>query len=72
MNQWLRGEEALYPAALADVIWFGDDGVGNIFGWSPAAREALLWNPEDEGAWHRGSVEDVWRFAISGYREVTE
>ncbi len=72
MNRWLRGEEAPYPAALADVIWFGDDGVGNIFGWSPAAGEALLWNPEDEEAWHRGSVENVWQFVISGYAEASE
>lgn len=69
MNQWLRGEEAPYPAALADVIWFGDDGVGNIFGWSPSAHEALLWNPEDDEAWRRGPVEEVWQFAMNGYGE---
>lgn len=69
MNRWLRGEEAPYPAVLAEVIWFGADGLGNIFGWSPTAQEALIWHPADEDAWHRGSVEEVWQFAASGYAE---
>ena len=71
MNEWLRGEEAPYPAALASVIWFGDDGGGNIFGWSPTENVALLWNPEDEEPWHRGSVEEVWQFVKDGYDTPT-
>jgi len=68
MNQWLRGEEASYPAALATVTWFGDDGVGNVFGWDNLKQRAVLWNPEDEEPWRVGSVEDLWGFVLNGYK----
>ncbi|AYD66101.1 hypothetical protein DVB37_20850 [Achromobacter sp. B7] len=71
MNDWLRGEEAPYPLALSDVIWFGDDGVGNVIGWNPINQQALLWNPEDEEPWHYGSVEEIWNFVQSGYQAAT-
>jgi hypothetical protein len=69
MNQWLRGEEAPYPAALAAVTWFGDDGVGNILGWDTSQRHAVLWNPADEAPWRVGPVEDLWRFVLNGYKD---
>jgi hypothetical protein len=37
----------------------------------PAENVALLWNPEDEEPWHRGSVEEVWQFVKDGYDTPT-
>ena len=70
VNQWLRAED-WYPLQLQQIIWFGDDGAGNFFGWDPEAKAALLWNPED-GAEpsKRGSLDEVWQFVLNGYRDI--
>jgi hypothetical protein len=66
LNGWLRSQ-GWYPEALNHVVWFGDDGVGNILGWDPLTVDAVLWNPEDGVPWRRGSVEELWRFVLGGY-----
>jgi len=67
VNKWLRAED-WYPHELEHVVWFGDDGTGNFFGWDPLTRVALLWNPEDGAEpWRKGSVEELWRFVLTGY-----
>src|SRR5687768_7827518 len=55
VNSWIRSED-WYPQSMQDVIWFGDDGVGNLFGWRPKLERAVLWNPEDELPWKEGTV----------------
>lgn len=32
-----------------DIFFFGDDGVGNVHGWSPQRRDYVRWNPEEGG-----------------------
>ena len=67
-NQWIR-EEDWYPAALADVIWFGDPRDGNLLGWSPKMNKAMLWNPEDgPEPWKKGTVEELWQFVERDYQ----
>src|SRR5687768_10583213 len=41
VNEWLRAED-WYPSSLKSVVWFGDDGTGNLFGWKPKERTAIL------------------------------
>jgi len=68
VNAWLRAED-WYPAGLQDVVWFGDDGVGNFFGWRPKLAIAVLWNPEDgDEPFRVGSVSDLWNFVAAGYK----
>jgi hypothetical protein len=70
-NTWLRAED-WYPDSLQLVIWYGDDGVGNFFGWLPDLGEAILWNPEDgDEPWRQGSVSELWQFVLNGYSETT-
>ena len=71
VNRWLRAEE-WYPRSLEHVIWFGDDGTGNFFGWDPRSDSAILWNPEDgEEPWKTGSVPSLWQFVQNGYQDAT-
>jgi hypothetical protein len=71
VNSWLRTED-WYPESLQDVIWFGDDGTGNMLGWRPQLGIAILWNPEDgETPWKQGSVKELWRFVVSGYKDAS-
>ncbi len=68
VNAWLRAED-WYPPDLQDVVWFGDDGVGNYFGWRPSLALAVLWNPEDgDEPWRVGQVRDLWDFVVAGYK----
>lgn len=71
MNPWFHSQH-WFPPELEEVIWFGDDGVGNIIGWNPASQQALLWNPEDgKTPWKKGSVQEIWRFVLNGYTDET-
>jgi hypothetical protein len=71
VNEWLRAED-WYPSSLENVVWFGDDGTGNYFGWKPKERAAILWNPEDgETPWKEGSVEELWVFVPNNYTDPT-
>ncbi len=66
-NKWLR-EQEWYPEALQAIIWFGDDGVGNLLGWDKSSESAVLWNPADGSeCWHKDSVESVWQFIKNDY-----
>lgn len=70
VNEWLRAED-WYPSSLKTVVWFGDDGTGNYFGWKPEERKAILWNPEDgEMPWKEGSVEELWAFVLNNYADA--
>jgi hypothetical protein len=70
VNSWLRAED-WYPETLQDVIWFGDDGVGNFFGWRPQQECAILWNPEDgDTPWREGAVIALWEFVLNGYKDT--
>lgn len=66
VNRWLRLEPP-YPREFDPVIWFGADGVGNWLGWDTSRKEAVLWNPHDEGAHWNGAVVDLWKFILGGY-----
>ena len=67
VNAWLRAED-WYPQSFQDVVWYGDDGVGNFFGWRPAVQRAILWNPEDgEEIQSEGAVEELWQFVAKGF-----
>jgi hypothetical protein len=66
LNSWIRSED-WYPQSLQDVVWFGDDGVGNLFGWRPELERAVLWNPEDESPWKEGTVSELWKYVLDGY-----
>jgi hypothetical protein len=69
VNSWLRAQD-WYPQSLQDIIWYGDDGVGNLFGWSRKTRRAVLWNPEDEDMpFKEGTVQELWDFVSRGYRD---
>ena len=69
VNSWIRAED-WYPESLQDVVWFGDDGVGNLLGWRPNLRRAVLWNPEDGAIpWKEGSVSSLWDFVLNGYTD---
>lgn len=68
VNSWLRAED-WYPQQLQHIAWFGEDGVGNFFGWDPVAIEAILWNPEDgPDPSRRGDVKELWQFVLNGYK----
>ena len=70
VNSWIRAEN-WYPQSLQSVIWFGDDGVGNFFGWNPGKQLAVLWNPEDgDEPMREGNVNELWQFVLNGYSEV--
>ena len=67
VNAWFRSLE-WYPPELMAIIWFGDDGIGNLLGWDPDAQEAVLWNPEDGADLQkRCGVEDLWRDIVAMY-----
>ena len=69
LNGWLRAQ-GWYPYALRQIVWYGDDGTGNLLGWDPDSRDAVLWNPEDGAVpWKRGSIEALWRFVLNRYSE---
>ena len=71
VNGWIRAED-WYPSSLQDVIWFGDDGAGNFFGWRPDLQKAVLWNPEDGAEpWKVGEVNALWQFVLDGYRDAS-
>jgi hypothetical protein len=71
VNSFLRSED-WYPSELAAVIWFGDDGTGNLIGWKPDEAHAVLWNPEDgHEPWREGSVSEIWQFILNGYADET-
>jgi hypothetical protein len=71
VNVWIKAED-WYPEALREVVWFGDDGTGNFFGWDATQDKAILWNPEDgEEPWKVGSVNYLWQFVLNGYRDAT-
>jgi hypothetical protein len=71
VNSWLRAED-WYPSSLQHVVWFGDDGTGNFFGWDPKEGVALLWNPEDGAEpWKQGTVGKLWEFVLNGYVDAT-
>lgn len=68
VNSWLRAE-GWYPQRLQHIVWFGDDGVGNFFGWDPVAEKSILWNPEDgPEPWRDGGVNELWQFVLNGYK----
>jgi hypothetical protein len=70
VNEWLRAED-WYPESLQKVIWFGDDGTGNFFGWDPQDATAILWNPEDgDNPLKTGAVSELWQFVLKGYRDA--
>jgi hypothetical protein len=67
VNSWIRAED-WYPQSLQDVIWYGDDGVGNLFGWRPKKAQAILWNPEDgDRPFKIGTIQELWDFVSRGY-----
>jgi hypothetical protein len=71
INSFLRSED-WYPPELAAVIWFGDDGTGNLIGWKPDEAHAVLWNPEDgPEPWREGGVSEIWKFILNGYADET-
>jgi hypothetical protein len=71
VNTWIRTED-WYPDSLGSIVWFGDDGVGNLLGWKPDTSQAVLWNPEDGDALQREcSVKELWEFILNGYRDAT-
>ncbi len=71
VNSWLRAED-WYPKLFQDVIWFGDDGTGNMFGWRLKQQKAILWNPEDgETPWKEGNVKYLWQFVLNGYKDAS-
>ncbi len=67
LNTWLRSQP-WFPPTLRTIVWFGDDGVGNLLGWDPQRSLAILWNPGD-GTWcsKEGSIVEVWQFILGGY-----
>jgi hypothetical protein len=70
VNSWMH-EQNWYPQSLQDVIWYGDDGVGNFFGWRPKTSRAVLWNPEDaDKLFKEGTIQELWDFVLGGYDEV--
>lgn len=67
LNVWLR-EQDWYPNELSDIVWFGDDGVGNMLGWVADESKAILWHPADGAEyWHKDTLENVWAFVKSDY-----
>ncbi|MGZ2749928.1 hypothetical protein [Burkholderia stagnalis] len=69
MQIWIRAED-WYPDELQKIVWYGEDGTGNIFGWDPDAHHAILWNPEDGSSpWKIGAVTELWQFVRNGYRD---
>ena len=67
LNKWLR-EQEWYPRELDSIIWFGDDGVGNILGWLGSESCAVLWNPADGAeCWHKDTLANVFAFIQNGY-----
>jgi hypothetical protein len=70
VNSWIRVLD-LYPEALQSIVWFGQDGAGNVLGWDPESSRAILWNPEDDEPWWEGSVTELWRFILDGYTDAT-
>lgn len=67
LNRWLR-EQDWYPIELGDILWFGDDGVGNLLGWDQTENIAVLWNPADGSeCWHKSGVQSLWQFIQNGY-----
>ncbi|MGF6243978.1 hypothetical protein P3T42_005743 [Paraburkholderia sp. GAS38] len=69
MQVWIRAED-WYPSSLDRIVWFGDDGTGNLLGWDPDALQAILWNPEDGDApWKTGPVNELWQFIQNGYKD---
>lgn len=67
LNHWLR-EQDWYPVELGDILWFGDDGVGNLLGWDQTENIAVLWNPADGSeCWHKSDVQSLWQFIQNGY-----
>ena len=71
VNAWLRTED-WYPPSLDSVVWFGNDGTGNLFGWKPKERTAVLWNPADgETPRKEGGVEELWAFVLNHYTDAT-
>ena len=70
VNESLRAED-WYPPVLEDVVWFGDDGTGNLFGWRPEQGIAVLWNPEDgEEPMKTGPVNTLWQYVLNGYKDT--
>jgi hypothetical protein len=69
VNSWMR-ELDMYPESLQSIIWFGQDGVGNILGWDPGRCRAILWNPEDEEPWREGSASELWQFILNDYSDA--
>ena len=70
VNSWIRAED-WYPQSLQDVIWYGDDGVGNLFGWRPKTARAILWNPEDaDRPFKEGTIQELWDFVSRGYNDA--
>jgi len=68
LNSSLR-KEHWYPNELSKIIWFGDDGTGNLIGWDETLAVVLLWNPEDGvEPCFKGSFKEVWEFIQNGYQ----
>jgi hypothetical protein len=69
LNAWLR-EQDWYPVGLSDIIWFGDDGVGNLLGWKSEQEKVILWNPEDgDSPWKEGDLEEIWCYVLNDYKK---
>lgn len=67
LNAWLR-EQEWCPNELSDIIWFGDDGVGNMLGWEAKSSKAVIWHPADGAeCWHKDTLNNVWAFVKSDY-----
>lgn len=67
LNKWLQ-EQDWYPEELDSIIWFGDDGVGNLLGWHQAEALAVLWNPADGvECWHKDTLNGMWSFIKNEY-----
>jgi hypothetical protein len=68
LNSSVKNED-WYPKELMDIIWFGDDGTGNLLGWDGSLSAVILWNAEDGVApWFNGTFKEVWNFILNGYQ----
>ena len=67
LNKWLK-EQEWYPAKFESILWFGDDGVGNLLGWVAEKSSAILWNPADGCEyWYSGEITALWAFISNNY-----
>lgn len=67
INRDLRLED-WYLAELSSIVWFGDDGSGNILGYSPDDDHVILWNSEDgPEPWRKDTFDSIVEFIKNDY-----